>query len=188
MQLFCYFCLSILPLINFLLFNRLFWTTVCCLLSYLSFKFLECSPNIIAFRLLLVEFILKLKRHFVVSILSLLQLYSSLMHLSKNIKVLMFVHRCFVSLINKYVIFISHFFDFCLHHSVMIIKPLISIFGLTDSQLQLLFDLFLNKTYFTFEVMFSFMACSLASSSSSSTYSYSYSSATMFDYSSSGLY
>lgn len=188
MQLFCYLCLSIFPLINFLLFYRLFRTTIGRLLSYLSFKFLECSPNIIAFRLFLVQFILKLKRHFVVSILSLLQLDSSLMYLSKNIKVFMFVHRCFVSLINKDVIFVSHFFDFCLHHSVMIIKSLVSIFSLTDSQLQLLFDLFLNRKYFTFEVIFSFIACSLASSSSSSGSSYSYSSATMFDYSSSSFY
>ena len=52
-------------------------------------------------------------------------------------------------------IFVSYFFDFGLHHSVVVVKSIICIFGFTDCQLQLFFNLFLNDQISTFEVIFS---------------------------------
>ena len=80
----------------------------------------------------------------------------------------MLIHRGFVGLINENVVFISNFFDFCLHHAVVVKKAVVGVFGLADGQLQLFLDLFLNISINTFEVMFYLRSWSLTSSSSSS--------------------
>lgn len=121
LQLLCYFSLPIFPFLDLLLLDRLLRSTIGCLFSDFPLKLLKGSSNIITFRLLLIEFVLKLERHLIVSILSLLQLNSSLMDLGKNVEVFVFIHGCLVSLIDEYVIFVSHLFDFGLHHAVMIV-------------------------------------------------------------------
>lgn len=63
---------SILPLLYLLLLDWLLRATICCLLGHFSLKFLEGSSNVIAFGLFLVKFVLQLKRHLVITILSLL--------------------------------------------------------------------------------------------------------------------
>ena len=81
----------------------------------------------------------------------------------------MFIHRCLIGFINEDVISFSHFFDFGLHHSVVVEKPVVGVLGLANGKLQLFFNLFLGNNFCTLDVIFSFKACSLASSIYSST-------------------
>ena len=133
--------------------------------------------------MLFIQFILKFKRHLVISILSLLQLHSSLMNLCKDIKIFMLVHWSLVCLVYVDVVFLSHFFYLGLHHSIVVIESFVGIFSLANRQLKFFFYLFLNRRNNTFEVIFSLIACYLASSSSYSTSSSSYYSPPLFDYS-----
>ena len=180
MKLFSYSCFSIFPLFYFIWFYGLFRSTIGCFLCNLSFELLESTSDVIALRLFLSEFILKFERHFIVSVLCFLKFDSGLVNLSQNVEILVFIHGSFISFIDEDMIFLSHFFYFWLHHSVVIIESIISIFSLADGQLKLLFDLFLNKIILTFDVMFYLRACSFASYYSSS-FSYSYYSRAAFD-------
>lgn len=117
-----------------MLLNREFRSTVGGFLCYFPFELLKSSTNVVAFRLLLCQFILKLKRHLVVSILSFLELHPGLMDLCQDIEVLMFIHRCFIGLVDKDVVLVSDLFDFGLHHAVVVEQTVIGVFGLTDSK------------------------------------------------------
>jgi hypothetical protein len=55
------------------------------------------------------------------------------MHLGQNVKIFVLIHRSFISFVDEDVVFVSDFFDFRLHHSVVIIKAVISIFSFADS-------------------------------------------------------
>ena len=133
MKLLCNFTFSIFPLFDLILFNGLFRSAIGGFLSNFSFQFLESTPNIVAFGLLFSQFILELERHFVVAVLGLLKLDSSLMNLSQNVEIFMLIHGCFVGFVDENMIFVSDFFDFGLHHSVVVVKTIICIFCLADS-------------------------------------------------------
>ena len=90
------------------------------------------------------------------------------MDLGQDVEVLVLIHGGLVCLIDENVVLFAHFLDLGLHHPVVVIQPIVCVLGLADGQLQLLLYLFLHQFRRTFEVMFSFRACSLASSSSSS--------------------
>jgi len=103
-----------------MLLNRLLRPAVSCLFGHLPFKFLKGAANIIALGLLFIEFILEFKRHLVVAVLCFLQLDSSLVNLRKNVEILVFIHRSFVSFVDEDVVFISNLLDFGLHHFVVV--------------------------------------------------------------------
>ena len=114
----------------------------------LSFQVLECRPDLIALGLFFIEFVLKLKRHSVVSVLGLLELYSGLVNLRQNVEVFMLIHGGLSCFVDKNVIFLPQLFDFSLEHSVGIDEGIISVFGLVDSHLELLFNLFVRTHLF----------------------------------------
>ena len=64
-----------------MLFYRLLRPTICSLFGNFSLEFLKSTTNVIAFRLFLVELVLKLEGHFVITILCLLKLNSCLVYL-----------------------------------------------------------------------------------------------------------
>lgn len=128
--------------------NRLIRSAIGSFPCNLSFEILEGWSNLIAFHLFFIEFVLKLKRHSIVSVLSLLKLNSCLMDLSQNIEIFVLVHGGLSCFIEKNVIFLPQFFDFALEHSIRIYKCIISIFSLIDSHLKLFLNLLVRSHLF----------------------------------------
>lgn len=67
------------------------------------------------------------------------------MHLGENVQIFVLIHRGLVGFIDEDVILVAYLFDLSLHHPIVIVKTFVGVLSLTDSQLQLLFYLFLGN-------------------------------------------
>ena len=94
-----------------MLLNGKLRATVGSFLGHFSLELLESSADVIALGLLLGEFILKFKRHFIITILGLLKLNPGLVNLSEDIEIFVFVHGCLIRFVDEDAIFISNLFD-----------------------------------------------------------------------------
>lgn len=94
-----------------MLLNGELGATVGCLLGHFPLEFLESCANVIALGLLLGEFVLEFKRHFVITVLGLLKLNPGLVNLSEDIEIFVFVHGCLIRFVDEDAIFISNLFD-----------------------------------------------------------------------------
>jgi len=75
------------------------------------------------------------------------------MNLSQYVKIFMLIHRSFSCFIEQNVVFISDLLNFSLKDSIMVNQRIISIFSLSYCHLEFFFDLFLNKSRLTFDVI-----------------------------------
>jgi len=81
----------------FPVFKSLLWNFLSCsaehgILGYTSLQFLELLFNFVTFSLLFIKLGLKLRGHFVVTILSFFQIDSNLMNISESVEIFMLVH------------------------------------------------------------------------------------------------
>lgn len=133
--------LSLFPLFNFVRLDRLIRPAVGGLPGHFSLQVLESRSDLVAFGLFLVQLVLQLYRHPVVSVLGLLQLDSRLVHLCQDVQILVLIHRGLPCLVQQHVVLLSQLLYLTLEHPVRVNQGVIGVLGLANGHLQLLFYL-----------------------------------------------
>lgn len=83
---------TVFPVFKSLLWNLLSGSAEDGILSHTSLQLLELLFNLVTLGLFLIQFSLKLRRHFVVTILSFFQIDSDLMDVCKSVEIFVLVH------------------------------------------------------------------------------------------------